>query len=68
METLVYRFYDEMGLEEIAGLMRVNRKTVQNRLARAAATLSGLTGRSCEHERARTRAAVVAAARPLCAG
>jgi len=35
METLVYRFLDEMGLEEIAGTMQVSRKTVQNRLARA---------------------------------
>ncbi len=35
METLVYRFVDEMGQEEIAGVMGVSRKTVQNRLARA---------------------------------
>lgn len=34
MEALVYRFVDEMGQEEIAGVMGVSRKTVQNRLAR----------------------------------
>lgn len=35
METLVYRFVDEMGQEEIAQFMSVSRKTVQNRLSRA---------------------------------
>jgi RNA polymerase sigma-70 factor (ECF subfamily) len=35
METVVYRFVDEMGQEEIASVMAVSRKTVQNRLARA---------------------------------
>jgi RNA polymerase sigma factor (sigma-70 family) len=39
METLVYRFFDEMGLEEIAQVMQVSRKTVQNRLTRAAEAL-----------------------------
>jgi RNA polymerase sigma factor (sigma-70 family) len=34
VETLVYRFYDDLGLEEIAEIMRVSRKTVGNRLAR----------------------------------
>ena len=43
METLVYRFFDEMGLEEIAETMNVSRKTVQNRLQRAAETLGELT-------------------------
>ena len=43
METLVYRFFDEMGLEEIAETMSVSRKTVQNRLQRAAETLADLT-------------------------
>jgi RNA polymerase sigma factor (sigma-70 family) len=42
METLVYRFFDEMGLEEIADVMGVSRKTVQNRLARAAEALAAL--------------------------
>jgi len=40
METLVYRYFDEMGLEEIAEVMSVSRKTVQNRLARAAEALA----------------------------
>lgn len=43
METLVYRFFDEMGLEEIAEAMNVSRKTVQNRLQRAAETLAELS-------------------------
>lgn len=42
METLVYRFFDEMGLEEIADVMSVSRKTVQNRLTRAADALATL--------------------------
>jgi len=42
METLVYRFFDEMGLEEIADVMSVSRKTVQNRLTRAAEALRAL--------------------------
>jgi RNA polymerase sigma factor (sigma-70 family) len=42
METVVYRFFDEMGLEEIAGVMNVSRKTVQNRLARAQEMLATL--------------------------
>jgi RNA polymerase sigma-70 factor, ECF subfamily len=40
METLVYRFFDELALEEIADLMQVSRKTVQNRLARASDALA----------------------------
>jgi RNA polymerase sigma-70 factor (ECF subfamily) len=43
METLVYRFVDEMGQEEIASMMSVSRKTVQNRLARASKALSALS-------------------------
>ena len=43
METLVYRFFDEMGLEEIAGVMSVSRKTVQNRLTRAGEALRALS-------------------------
>jgi RNA polymerase sigma-70 factor (ECF subfamily) len=39
METLVYRFFDEMALEEIVEVMSVSRKTVQNRLAHASETL-----------------------------
>jgi RNA polymerase sigma-70 factor (ECF subfamily) len=42
METLVYRFFDEMGLEEIAEVMKVSRKTVQKRLTRAAEALAAL--------------------------
>ncbi|MFT3925940.1 MAG: sigma-70 family RNA polymerase sigma factor [Myxococcales bacterium] len=44
METVVYRFVDEMGLEEIAEVMQVSRKTVQNRLARAQQELALLLG------------------------
>lgn len=42
METVVYRFVDELGLEEIAEVMGVSRKTVQNRLARAQDELATL--------------------------
>jgi len=42
METLVYRFFDELGLEEIAEVMQVSRKTVQNRLNRVSAQLAAL--------------------------
>lgn len=42
VETLVYRFFDEMGLEEIAEVMQVSRKTVQNRLTRASEQLAEL--------------------------
>lgn len=38
-ETLVYRFFDEMGQQEIADPMQVSRKTVQDRLDRAQAAL-----------------------------
>lgn len=34
VETLVYRFFDDMSLDEIADVMQVSRKTVGNRLAR----------------------------------
>lgn len=44
METVVYRFLDEMGLEEIAQVMQVSRKTVQNRLTRAQDELAALLG------------------------
>jgi RNA polymerase sigma-70 factor (ECF subfamily) len=44
METLVYRYVDEMGQEEIASVMSVSRKTVQNRLARAEEALRALGG------------------------
>lgn len=33
-QTLVFRYFDEMALEEIADVMQVSRKTVGNRLAR----------------------------------
>jgi len=42
METVVYRYFDDMGQEEIASLMSVSRKTVQNRLARAEEALQRL--------------------------
>ena len=32
LETLVYRYFDEMGVEEIGEVMRVSRKTVSARL------------------------------------
>lgn len=41
-ETLVYRYFDDMGQEEIAKLTAVSRKTVQNRLNRADAALRAL--------------------------
>ncbi|HEY6878914.1 MAG TPA: RNA polymerase sigma factor [Polyangiales bacterium] len=43
VETLVYRFFDELGLEEIASVMNVSRKTVQNRLTRALEALQAIT-------------------------
>lgn len=43
METLVYRFFDDMGQEEIATVMGVSRKTVQNRLERAERALAELS-------------------------
>jgi RNA polymerase sigma-70 factor (ECF subfamily) len=46
METVIYRFVDELGQEEIAELMGVSRKTVQNRLARAQSELERLLGDS----------------------
>jgi RNA polymerase sigma factor (sigma-70 family) len=42
METLIYRFFDELGLEEIATVMSVSRKTVQNRLTRATEAMRAL--------------------------
>jgi RNA polymerase sigma-70 factor (ECF subfamily) len=52
METVVYRYIDEMGQEEIAAVMSVSRKTVQNRLARAEAELSALAQEGTHVERA----------------
>ncbi|HEX6242865.1 MAG TPA: sigma-70 family RNA polymerase sigma factor [Polyangiales bacterium] len=49
METVVYRFFDEMGQEEIASLMSVSRKTVQNRLERAEQALA-LLAKGAGHE------------------
>lgn len=43
METVIYRYCDEMGQEEIASVMAVSRKTVQNRLARAEEALRALS-------------------------
>jgi RNA polymerase sigma factor (sigma-70 family) len=34
LETLVFRFFDDLGLEEIADVTGVSRKTVGNRLSR----------------------------------
>jgi RNA polymerase sigma-70 factor (ECF subfamily) len=34
LETLVFRYFDDLSLEEIADVMDVSRKTVGNRLAR----------------------------------
>lgn len=48
METLVYRFFDELSLEEIADLMQVSRKTVQNRLERASEALAALNVQEAE--------------------
>jgi RNA polymerase sigma factor (sigma-70 family) len=42
METLIYRYLDEMGQEEIAQVMSVSRKSVQKRLARAERELAAL--------------------------
>lgn len=42
VETLVYRFFDDMGLEEIADIMQVSRKTVGNRLARVQEEIAAL--------------------------
>lgn len=50
METVVYRFIDDMGQEEIASVMAVSRKTVQNRLARADEALRALAQEG-EHDR-----------------
>lgn len=50
METVIYRYCDEMGQEEIASVMSVSRKTVQNRLARADAELK-LLAQEGEHAR-----------------
>ena len=41
-EVLVYRYFDEMGLEEIAGLVGTSRKTVGKRLARVHAEVGRL--------------------------
>lgn len=52
METVVYRYVDEMGQEEIASVMAVSRKTVQNRLARADEVLRALAGEGRHGRRA----------------
>ena len=39
---LVYRFFDDMGVEEIATLLGTSRKTVSKRLARIRAEVKGL--------------------------
>jgi RNA polymerase sigma-70 factor (ECF subfamily) len=44
METVVYRYFDDMGQEEIAALLSVSRKTVQNRLERAGRVIAELRG------------------------
>lgn len=41
-EVLVYRFFDDMGVEEIANLLGTSRKTVSKRLARIRAEVKGL--------------------------
>lgn len=51
METVVYRYIDEMGQEEIAQVMSVSRKTVQNRLGRAEAALKALSREEESDER-----------------
>jgi RNA polymerase sigma-70 factor (ECF subfamily) len=43
-QTLVFRYFDEMSLEEIADVMQVSRKTVGNRLARVRESLLALHG------------------------
>ena len=52
METVVYRDLDEMGQEEIASVMSVSRKTVQNRLARAEDVLRALAQEGKHGQRA----------------
>lgn len=42
VETLVYRFFDDLSLEEIAEVMNVSRKTVGNRLARIQEVVAAL--------------------------
>jgi RNA polymerase sigma-70 factor (ECF subfamily) len=42
VETLVYRFFDDMSLDEIADIMQVSRKTVGNRLARVQGEVAAL--------------------------
>jgi RNA polymerase sigma-70 factor, ECF subfamily len=49
METVVYRFVDELGQEEIAGVMGVSRKTVQNRLAQVEEALAQLAQEGGAH-------------------
>ncbi len=43
MESVIYRFVDELSQDEIAELMGVTRKTVYNRLTRAEAALQQLS-------------------------
>lgn len=52
METVVYRYVDEMGQEEIASVMSVSRKTVQNRLARAEEALRAMNEEADHAKRA----------------
>ena len=44
METVVYRYFDELTLEEIAEVTDVSRKTVGNRLARANEAIASIRG------------------------
>lgn len=43
VETLVYRFFDDCTLEEIAQLTQVSRKTVGHRLARVQEAVSAIS-------------------------
>jgi DNA-directed RNA polymerase specialized sigma24 family protein len=43
VETLVYRFFDDCTLEEVARLTGVSRKTVGHRLARVQAAVGAIS-------------------------
>jgi RNA polymerase sigma factor (sigma-70 family) len=43
-EVLIYRFFDDMGVEEIAELLGTSRKTVGKRLSRIKAEVRRLVG------------------------
>jgi RNA polymerase sigma-70 factor (ECF subfamily) len=43
-QTLIFRYFDEMSLEEIAEVMQVSRKTIGNRLTRIRVALQSLEG------------------------